>query len=178
MRLENSFEVAAPAEVAWRLLTDVPQVAPCMPGLEAVEVVGENAWRATMRVKLGPISLQFVTDLERRELDEAAGRAILAASAREARGRGRAEATIESVLHPTSGGTRVDLVTELTLHGAVAQYGRGIVADVASRLTTQFAECIERRLTAADVPTAPQPQAPIGGLRLFLGAVWRRLVSR
>jgi carbon monoxide dehydrogenase subunit G len=174
VRLENSFEVAAPVDAAWRLLNDVPAVVPCMPGAELVEVTGENAWKARLHVKLGPIALQFLTDVTREHMDEAAGRVVLVTKAREAKGRGSAEATIESTLAAVAGGTRVDIATELTLRGAVAQYGRGVVADVASRLTTQFADCIAAKL--ADAPVAEQK--PIGGIRLVLGAVLRRLFHR
>src|SRR4051794_8000656 len=103
MRLENSFRVPAPAEEAWKLLNDVPAVVPCMPGAELTEVVGENAWKATMHVKLGPINLQFVTDITREEADEAGRRVVLAAKGREARGRGGAQARIESSLTEEGG---------------------------------------------------------------------------
>lgn len=174
MRLENSFEVAAPVDAAWRLLNDVPEVVPCMPGAELVEVTGENAWKAKLHVKLGPISLQFLADVTREHMDETAGRVVLAVRAREAKGRGSAEATIESTLGAVDAGTRVDIATELTLRGAVAQYGRGVVADVASRLTAQFAGCIAAKLENAPVPE----QKPIGGIRLVLGSLLRRLFHR
>src|SRR3954454_5698757 len=137
MRLENSFRVPAPAEEAWKLLNDVPAVVPCMPGAELTEVVGEDAWKAKMHVKLGPISLQFLTDISREEADEAAKRVVLAAKGREARGRGGAQARIESTLADEAGGTNVTIVTDLSLQGAVAQYGRGIVGDVSAQLTKQ-----------------------------------------
>jgi uncharacterized protein len=179
MRLENSFEVPASVEQAWRLLNDVPSVVPCMPGAELVEVVDENTWKAKLHVKLGPIALQFLADVAREELDETGGRVVLGVKAREAKGRGSAEAKIESSLAAVDGGTRVDIVTELTLAGAVAQYGRGVVGDVASRLTAQFAECIAGKLAASPSPSADPATAPapVGGLRLLLGALWR-LVSR
>lgn len=183
MRLENSFEVVAPVEAAWRLLDDVPAVVPCMPGAELVEAVGDSAWKVKLHVKLGPIALQFVADVRREELDEAAGRVVLAVNAREARGRGSAEATIESVVGRAGDGTRVDIATELALRGAVAQYGRGVVADVASRLTAQFADCIARKLADSPPGGPPPPEsasgpAPIGGLRLVLVALWRSLRRR
>ena len=180
MRLENAFEVPAARDDAWRLLNDVPAVVPCMPGAELVEVAGENEWKAKLHVKLGPIALQFLTDVVREQMDQAAGLVVLSATARESRGRGSAEATIESTLMPSNGGTRVDILTELTLRGAVAQYGRGIVADVASRLTAQFADCIAGKLSDApsrSLTTVPEP-APIGGLRLLLGGLWRSLFRR
>ncbi len=182
MRLENSFEVPASVEQSWRLLKDVPSVVPCMPGAELVEVVDEHTWTARLHVRLGPIALQFLADVTREQMDEAGGRVVLGVTAREAKGRGRAEATIDSTLAAASGGTRVDIVTDLTLSGAVAQYGRGVVADVASRLTAQFAECIARKLAEAPSPSpssvpAAEP-APIGGLRMLLGALWRSLFRR
>ena len=174
MRLENSFQVAAPIDAAWRLLNDVPSVVPCMPGAELVEVAGDNVWKAKLHVKLGPIALRFLADVTREQMDEVGGRVVLAAKAREAKGRGSAEATIESTLGAVEGGTRVDIVTELALRGAVAQYGRGVVADVASRLTSQFAECIAAKL--GDAPVAEQK--PIGGIRLVLGVLLRRILRR
>ena len=146
MRLENGFRVPASVEEAWRLLNDVPSVIPCMPGAELTEVVGDDAWKATMHVKLGAIALQFRTDVARDEADEAAGRIVLAAKAREVRGRGGAQARIESTLAEDAGETLIAIVTDLTLHGAVAQYGRGIVGHVAAQLTKQFADCLAARL--------------------------------
>ena len=83
MRLENSFEVPAPPERAWALLNDVPRIVPCMPGAELTEVVGEDAWKATLHVKLGPIALQFATDVTREEADATARRVVLAAALRD-----------------------------------------------------------------------------------------------
>ncbi len=180
MRLENSFEVSAPPEQAWALLMDVPRIIPCMPGATLDETVDEASWKATMAVKLGPISLSFKTDVKREEADDAARRAKLSAKASEARGRGNASATIESSLTPQDGGTRVDIVTDLQLAGAVAQYGRGLVQDVSSQLVTQFANCLQAQLAASPEQAAATVEAqskPVSGLRLGLGALWRSLVG-
>jgi carbon monoxide dehydrogenase subunit G len=182
MRIENSFEVQAPPERAWDLLMDVPRIIPCMPGAELTETVDESTWKAKVSVKLGPISLAFDSEVRRVEADEAARKAKIAASAREVRGRGSAEATIESTLAPTDQGTRVEIVTNLTLVGAVAQYGRGIVPDVATQLVRQFASCLERQL--ASDPEEPEPEAhganaqpvkPVSGLSLGFRALVGRL---
>jgi uncharacterized protein len=178
MRLENSFEVPAPPEAAWDLLMDVPRVIPCMPGAKLDETVDDSNWKATMQVKLGPISLSFATDVKRDEADEAAWRSKLSARARETRGRGAAQATIESSLAATDGGTKVDLVTDLSLTGAVAQYGRGIVQDVSSQLVTSFAECLQAQLTAApeEAQAAAEVQAkPVSGLSLGFSALGRSI---
>jgi len=176
MQIENSFEVPAPPEQAWELLMDVPRIIPCMPGAKLDEMVDDSHWKATMAVKLGPISLSFLTDVAREGVDEAARRAKLSAKAREARGRGNASATIESTLIPQNGGTRVQIVTDLQLAGAVAQYGRGLVEDVSKQLVTQFADCLKKQLgnNPQEAASAVEQQSrPVGGLRLGLGALWR-----
>jgi hypothetical protein len=173
MQLENSFEVPAPPETAWALLNDVPRIVPCMPGTELTETVDENAWKATMRVKLGPIALQFLVDLRREESDGSARRTLLRANARELKGRGGARATIESSLHAANGGTRVAIVTDLTLQGPVAQYGRGIVGEVATQITRQFADCLARQLETSPAPEESTVK-PVGGFALL----WRALRAR
>jgi uncharacterized protein len=180
VRIESSFEVPAPPEQAWDLLMDVPRVVPCMPGAELTETIDESSWKARMSVRLGPISLTFDTDVRREEADAAARRARLSARARESRGRGAAQAMIESSLVALDGGTRVDLATDLQLTGAVAQYGRGsIVQDVSQRLVRSFADCLQAQLVGAPggAEGAVAAQArPVSGLRLALGSLLRTIL--
>ena len=186
MRIEDSFEVPAAPDTAWALLTDVPRVVPCMPGAELERIVDESTWEVLQRVKLGPISLQFRSEVTRTEMSEMDRRTVLFVNAKEVRGRGGAEATIESSLDPVESGTRVTLVTELSLRGSVAQYGRPVIGSVAEQLTKQFATCLASLLETED--SAAQPAAspaappagvkPVGGLRLLFGTLWRRLFRR
>ena len=182
MKIENSFEVNASADDAWALLMDVPRVIPCMPGATLAETVDDDHWKAKLAVKLGPISLNFDADVSRQSADVTARHAVLATSARESRGRGSAQATIASTLAEQNGGTRVDIVTDLTLAGPVAQYGRGMVQSVAAQLTSQFASCLQKQLTAEPAepapagespPAAPPAEAkPVSGLRLGFRALY------
>jgi carbon monoxide dehydrogenase subunit G len=179
VRLENSFEVPASKQKAWELLMDVPRVVPCMPGAQLREEVSDSQWKADMAVKLGPIALNFDTDVVREAVDESGASVTLAAKAREKRGRGGAQAAIQSTLTelgPVS--TRIDIVTDLTLSGAVAQYGRGIVQDVSQQMVGKFADCLKGQLAAetpeqaAAVVSEHQAQ-PVQGLSMGLGALWR-----
>jgi uncharacterized protein len=178
MRIENTFEVPASPDTAWALLTDIPRVLPCMPGAELKEAVDERTWQVSLHVKLGPISLQFRSKVEQSELDTDARRAVLLVDAREVRGRGAAQATITSSLAGAESGTRVSLVTDLSLRGAVAQYGRGVVGSVAGELTEQFARCLASLLERNGAAESPAEVRPIGGLRLLFGSLWRRLSRR
>jgi uncharacterized protein len=178
VKLESSFEVPVPPAEAWELLMDVPRVIPCMPGATLTETVDDSTWKATVDVKLGPISLTFLTDVRRGSTDESARRASLSAQAREARGRGVAHATIESSLAALDGGTRVDVTTDLTLSGAVAQFGRGIVQDVSEQIVQSFADSLKAQLVAppeeGEAAVADQAR-PVEGIELGLGALRRAL---
>jgi carbon monoxide dehydrogenase subunit G len=188
MQLENRFDVPASPEAAWALLNDVPLVLPCMPGAELVDVVDADTWKARLRVRLGPISLQFLADLSRETTELERRQAVISVDAREAKGRGTARATITSTVQEAPGGASVSIVTELALRGPLAQYGRPVVAPVAEQLTQQFAACISQKLaaTASEHEPRPDPQEPAPppdapkpiGLRFLLGALWRSMTRK
>jgi hypothetical protein len=188
MKLENAFEVPAPPEDAWKLLIDVPRMIPCMPGATLTETIDQETWKALMAVKLGPISLSFDTEVRQEHLDESAREARLSASAREKRGRGAAQAVIESRLAPLDGGTRIEITTDLALSGPVAQYGRGLIEDVSTQLVRSFADCLKAQLVAEpdEARAAVEAQAApvrmgrqgIAALRRSIARFVRRLISR
>ena len=147
MRLENEFEVEASPEAAWELLLDVPRVVPCMPGAQLRDTIDERSWVTVMSVKLGPISLTFVTDVVREDVDEDAKRIRLRADGRDTKGRGRASATIDSSVTGSGDGARVAIVTDLQLSGPAGQFGVPVVKAVAGQLTRRFATCLAEQLT-------------------------------
>ena len=181
MRLENSFEVAASRATAWNLLMDVPRVVPCMPGAQLTEAVDDSNWKAKVSVKLGPIALQFAADVARTEVDTADNRVVLTTNARELRGRGGAKATIQSKLTELGPAqTRVDVLTDLALSGSVAQYGRGIVQDVAGQMVDKFADCLQKQLVGSEEEAqaaVEQASKPVSGLRLGGEAVTRAFLG-
>jgi carbon monoxide dehydrogenase subunit G len=181
MQIANSFEVAASREAAWDLLMDVPRVVPCMPGAQLTQTVDDSNWKAKVAVKLGPIALSFDADVTRTEVDTAENRVVLATTARELRGRGGARATIESKLTELGPQrTHVDVMTDLSLSGAVAQYGRPIVQEVASQMVGKFADCLQTQLvgTEEEAQAAMEQAArPISGVRLACEAATRTVVG-
>jgi len=126
-----------------------------MPGARLDEVVDDNAWKATMAVKMGPVALEFAADVRRETADGEARRTTLAVKAREVKGRGGASATIESTLQPDGSGTTVTIVTDLQMHGAVAQYGRAVVPDIAAQMIGQFAANLAASLGEDPAPASP-----------------------
>jgi carbon monoxide dehydrogenase subunit G len=142
MELTNDFRVDVPPSTAWTVLTDVERIAPCMPGAQLQEIEGDE-YRGVVKVKVGPITAQYKGKATFQELDEAGHRAVLRAEGRDTRGQGNASATITATLQPDGEGTHVTVQTDLTVTGKVAQFGRGVMADVSAKLLDQFVQCLE-----------------------------------
>ena len=159
MELSNEFQVGVPPDQAWKVLTDLERIAPCMPGAELQEIAGDE-YRGIVKVKVGPITAQYKGKATFVEQDEAAGRVVLRAEGRDTRGQGNANATITATMSPERGGTRVGVVTDLTVTGKVAQFGRGVMADVSAKLLGQFVDCLESKVLVSATPSSGDPSAP------------------
>jgi len=155
MELNHEFRVDKPPEQVWEMMTDIPAIAPCLPGAELQEVV-DGEYRGVVKVKLGPVTAQYKGAATFQERDDAARRAVLRAEGRETRGQGNARATIRARLEPDGGGTRVAVETDLMITGRVAQFGRGVLADVSSKLLDQFVACLEAKLSGQAAPAATE----------------------
>jgi carbon monoxide dehydrogenase subunit G len=158
MELTNSFQVNVPVDDAWAILTDVERIAPCMPGADLQEVEGDEN-RGVVKVKVGPITAQYKGAARFIEKDDAGHVAVLKAEGRDTRGAGNASATITATLTESAGGTNVKVDTDLTVSGKVAQFGRGVLADVSARLMKEFADRLAQDLSTVAV-SAADPSEP------------------
>jgi carbon monoxide dehydrogenase subunit G len=188
MQLETRFQVHLPPEQAWKILLDIERIAPCVPGANLTEIVDERTWKGKASVKLGAVSLAYAGTVVMEERDDTGRRAVLKAQGNETRGRGLASARVTMHLEQADGAaTNVVMLTDLTISGAVAQVGRGMIGDVSQRIANQFAANLSSMLAAsaseaapaeASTPTPAAPPAkatPIGGLSLFYWALLRAL---
>ena len=138
MDLNHQFEVPVPVEEAWKILTDVERIAPCLPGAELQEVEGDT-YRGVVKVKVGPIQAQFKGQASFVERDDSAHKAVLKGEGRDTGGKGNASAVITaqlSALSPTN--TECKVHTDLSITGKVAQFGRGAMADISEKILAQF----------------------------------------
>lgn len=160
--LTDSFTLPLPIDRAWNLLLDLERIAPCLPGAQLTEIEGDDH-RGTVKVKVGPITAQFGGVARFTEKDESAHRAVITAEGREQRGQGNANALVTAQLTEVGGGssTKVDVHTDLTISGKVAQFGRGVIADVSSKLISQFVANVEKLLN--EDPTVGAQPGSTGG---------------
>jgi uncharacterized protein len=175
MLIKNEFEVAEPVEKVWQFFENIPQVAACLPGAELTDDLGDESYKGTVAVRMGPVRLQFAGTADITERDEAAKRLVVHASGADEKGRGQASMVVTATLVRAGRGTKVAVTQDLQLSGAAAQYGRGMISDVSAVLMRDFSvnmqdriERIERGESAEQIAAAAA--TPAGGFTLGLRA--------
>jgi len=180
MELDHSFTVPVPPDQAWDVLLDVQKIAPCMPGAQVDSVEGDDV-AGRMKVKVGPVSLTYKGMASFKDRDAAERSILVEASGKEMRGAGTASATVRAALSPDNGSgdeaTLVTMHTTLNVTGRPAQFGRGVIAEVGSRLIDKFADNLAQQLgggAAAEAPVAgaavPAASAPAASAAATAGA--------
>lgn len=161
MQLSHRFTVPVPVEETWRAFNDLEQVAPCFPGATLTSTDGDT-FTGTVKVKLGPISMQYAGTGTWKERDEAAGRAVIEARGKDKRGNGTASALVTAQLSADGSGTAVSVDTDLSVTGKPAQFGRGVMQDVSDKLLDQFVACLSEKLGGSDeTPDASMQADPV-----------------
>jgi carbon monoxide dehydrogenase subunit G len=176
MLITNEFEVAEQVDQVWQFLQNIPQVAACLPGAQLTEDLGDDKYKGTVAVRMGPVRLQFAGIADITERDEAAKKLTVHASGADEKGRGQANMVVTATLARTNRGTtKVDVVQDLQLAGAAAQYGRGMISDVSAILMRDFATNMQGRIERLNLGESPEQIAatsatPARGFTLGLRA--------
>ncbi|TFH16431.1 MAG: membrane oxidoreductase [Acidimicrobiales bacterium] len=193
MKLENEFRVSVPIDRAWEVLTDIPLITPCLPGA-ALTDHDDTEYKGKVKIKVGPVTADYSGSAVFVTRDEATHHVEISASGRDSRGSGNASATIAADMTTDGDGTKVSITTDLKISGKVAQFGKGMIAEVSAKLIDQFVDCIEQELLGeaiidavaaesaaapgAAAPTRPRPQqAETLDLMEYAGnSVYKRLI--
>ncbi len=145
MKLENEFIVNVPIDRAWEVLTDIPEIAPCLPGARLTGQDGD-VYSGKVKIKVGPVTAEYAGTADFLNLDKENYHVDIDAKGRDSRGSGNASAIITADMSEVDGGTKVVINTDLKIAGKVAQFGKGVIGDVSKKLIDQFVECIEAKL--------------------------------
>jgi uncharacterized protein len=173
--LTHRFSVPTSVDEAWSHFNDIASVAECFPGATVSSVEGDT-FKGSCKVKLGPIALVYNGSGTFVEKDESAHKFVVEAKGKDKRGNGTAGANVTVSMADAAGSTDVEVVTDLSITGKPAQFGRGVMQDVSDKLLGQFVACLETRLAGADTEppgetgpgeeagpvSAPSPPEPPG----------------
>lgn len=149
MKLDSTFAVTAPVDQVWSTLMDFEKVAGCVPGAQVLSQLSEDAYQVGMKVKLGPVTMQYKGQMEVVERDGGGHRAVLKGQAKEARGQGTAQATAHLALVADGPLTRGTVSADVALSGKAAAMGQGVIGSVTEQMMEQFAQNLQRMLDAS-----------------------------
>ena len=159
MDLQNSFVVPSDIETAFATLQDVEGLAPCMPGATLTTHDGDD-FTGSVKVKLGPVSMVFAGTARFVSKDTATWTVVIEGSGKETKGTGTAKGLVTAVLvEEAPDRTRVDVTTEITITGKAAQFGRGVMQDVAARIIDQFSANLAAMMTAGGAEAVTEAEA-------------------
>lgn len=159
MDLTHTFTVPTSVDETWAVFQDIASVAECFPGATVTSAEGDT-FSGSVKVKLGPIALVYNGSGTFVEKDEAAHRFVVDAKGKDKRGNGTAGAKVTLTMAAAGTGTDVEVVTDLSITGKPAQFGRGVMQDVSDKLLGQFVDCLEQRLSGGSETIVPDERAP------------------
>jgi uncharacterized protein len=173
MLIRSDFEVTEPPDKVWKFFDDIPQVAACLPGAELTDALGDDKYKGTVSIRMGPVRLRFAGTAEIKERDDAAKRIVVDAAGADEKGHGQAAMSVTANVVATARGSKVEVAQDLQLSGAAAQYGRGMISDVTSVLMRDFAANMQKRIAAIEQGLSPDQigSASAGGFTIALRAM-------
>jgi len=146
MKLTHTALVRAPRAKVWKLVTDVPAAARCVPGVAAVTPSGAGKYKGSLLVQLGPVRLVLDGDIALTSTDETAGKASLRADAKDTRLGGTVRATMDLALTDKGADTELRITSDVQIAGRIGEFGQPVIQRKADQLMTQFADCLARTL--------------------------------
>ncbi|MDV2480394.1 MAG: SRPBCC family protein [bacterium] len=148
MKLENRCLVPADIQRTWELLMDIPRAAACVPGMEEVVQEEDGSYRASMRVRVGPMGLTLAGTLRVLEQDSAKGEArfLIEASDRKVGGAVRADLLIQ-LRSEENNQTELVLNTDTTFIGRLGELGQPLIRRKANNTMQDFARNLAQQLS-------------------------------
>jgi len=186
MLISQTIEVDQPIDAVWKFFDDVPQVAACIPGADLTNKIAEDHYEGDVVISAGPVKLEFAGAAKVTSRDNAKKVITIEASGADRKGRGEAQALLTAALSAAGAGTQIKISLDLTISGAAAQFGRGLVSDVTAVLVGQTATSMKARMKAISMGLDPNsvggPKAASGiqiGINVAkraVGRVYSRLI--
>ena len=174
MKIEKSFTINAPQDEVWRFISSPEKVGMCFPGCQSVTALGEDKYKAAIKVQIGPIKTVFNIDFEETE------KRPIEFSAYSSRGeesnrasRLKAESTL-SLSPIDESHTQVDYVSELSIVGRLGKFGAGMMAKKADSLGDEFVQVLRLQIEgppdAAAAVAATTEKRGLGGRQKMIAA--------
>ncbi|OWJ77920.1 MULTISPECIES: SRPBCC family protein [Haematobacter] len=145
MKLTGEQLIPASVETVWQMINDPEVLKACIPGCESLERGEDDRLTATVALKVGPVKARFAGDVTLSEIDPPNGYRIFGKGSGGVAGFAEGGAVI--ALAPVEGGTLLTYDAEAKIGGKLAQLGTRLIDSTAKKLTLQFFDALNQRIT-------------------------------
>lgn len=146
--IDKQYPVAAGLDAAWAVLSNINELATCMPGASITEQLDERHYKGQVRVKVGPAVAAFAGSIEVLQLD-AARRSLKMVGKGADKAGSSASMELEAVLLPAEGGRcTLQGQARVIVSGKFAQFGGRMMTSVSDMILSQFAETFSQKAQA------------------------------
>ena len=147
MKLENRCLVPADLETTWDLVMDIPKVAWCVPGLQELNSAEDGGVDAIVKVRVGPMSLNFSITIRVLEQDRERRAARFQVGASDRRVGGSLVADIKVRLYQQpQGDTELAIDTDVSFIGKLGELGQPVIRRKASATLQSFADNLAKQV--------------------------------
>ncbi len=164
--LDKQYPVAAPPEAAWRVLSNVTELATCMPGAQITEMVDDTHYKGSVKVKVGPATAAFAGTIEVLGVDAATRTLRMLGKGADKAGSSASMELTARVVAADGGASTLLGKAEVVVAGKFAQFGGRMMNSVSDMILAQFADTFSQKAaalqaaSAAEAASAPAP-APV-----------------
>lgn len=157
--LDKKYPVAAGLEASWAVLSNMHELATCMPGAQITEDVDATHYKGSVRVKVGPAVAAFAGTIEILTLDPVTRTLKMLGKGADKSG-SSASMALTAVLVPAENGhSTLEGHAEVIVNGKFAQFGGRMMTSVSDMILLQFAEVFSQKAQALQGPAPVAPAA-------------------
>jgi hypothetical protein len=136
MTMSGEVQLAAPRDAVWEKLNDPAILKSCIPGCEELETTEEGGFRATAKIKVGPVSARFKGKVTLSDLDPPNGYKITGEGEGGVAGFAKGGAVVSLI--DKDGGTLLTYKVEAQIGGKLAQLGQRLINGSAKKVADEF----------------------------------------
>ena len=147
--LDKTYPIKAPLDACWGVLSDIAELATCMPGAAITEKLDDSHYKGSVKVKVGPATAAFAGDIEVISVDQGTRTLVMVGKGADKGGSSASMQLTATLVPGPEGSTELLGKADVIVNGKFAQFGGRMMNSVSDMILSQFAGNFEIKAVAA-----------------------------
>ena len=153
--IDKQYPIPASVESCWQVLSNVNDLATCMPGASITEQLDDTHYKGSVKLKVGPATAAFAGDIELQGIDPALKEIRMLGKGADRGGSSASMQLTASLLAQADGTTNLVGKAEVIVNGKFAQFGGRMMTSVSDMILQQFADNFSVKAQAVGGTVSP-----------------------